>query len=68
MLPYVVVASSSSPPPPAISSEQVHSSSFSKSLTSDLKVVLDFFFGDEVTCLGLNLFLGVVSFVHIFSQ
>jgi hypothetical protein len=67
MLPYVVIASSSFPLPPTISSEQVHSSSFSESLTSDLKVVLNYFFGDEVIGLGLKLFLGVGSFVHVFS-
>jgi hypothetical protein len=68
MLFYVVVASSSSPPLPPISYEQVHSSSSSKSLTSDLKVVIDFFFGGEVIGSGFNLSFGVGNFVHVFSR
>jgi hypothetical protein len=67
MLSCVVVASNFSPPLPPISSEQVCSSSSSKSLTSDPKIVLDFFLNGEVTSLGLHLSLDVGSFMHIFS-
>jgi hypothetical protein len=67
MLPYIVVASSSPPPPPPISSKQVHSSSFFKSITGDLKIVLDLFLGGEVTGLGLNMSLGVGNYVHILN-
>ncbi len=68
MLPYVIVASSSSPPLPPISSKQVHCSSSSESLTSDPKVVLDFFLGGEVKGLGLNSSLSVGNFVRIFNR
>ncbi len=67
MLPYVIVTSSSSPPLPPISSKHVWSSTSSKSLTDDPKVVLDFFLSGEVTSLGFNLSLGVGSFICIFS-
>jgi hypothetical protein len=67
MLSCVVVASSSSPPLPLISFEDVHFSSSSESLTSDPKVVLDFFLSGEVTSSGLNLSLGVGGFVCVFS-
>jgi hypothetical protein len=59
MLSWVDVALNFFPPLPPISSEHVHSSSFSESLTNDPKVVLDFFLGGEVTCSRLNLSLGV---------
>ncbi len=64
---YVAVASSFSPPLSPFSSKHVHSSSFSKSLTSDSKIVLDFFLGSEVIGSRLNLSLGVGSYVHIFN-
>jgi hypothetical protein len=67
MLSCVIIALSSSPPPPPISSEHVHSSSSFESTTSIPKVVLDFFLGDEVIGLRLNLSLGVGSFVHVFN-
>jgi hypothetical protein len=67
MLPCVVVASSSFPPQPLISSKQVRSSSSFESLIGDPKVILYFFFGGEVTCLGLNLSLGVDGYVHVLS-
>jgi hypothetical protein len=62
MLPCVVIASSFYSPLPLISYEQVRSSSFFESLTSDPKVVLDFFLGGEVASLGCNLSLGVGIF------
>jgi hypothetical protein len=68
MPPCMAIASSFSPPIPLISSEQVRFSSSSKSLTSYLKVVLDFFFGGEVTCSRLNVSLGVGGFVFIFNR
>jgi hypothetical protein len=57
-------SSSSSAPP--ISFEQLRSSSSSKSITWNLKVVLDFFLGGEVASLGFNLSCGV-GYMHIFS-
>jgi len=68
MLPYMVVASSFSPPLPPISFEQVHSSSSSKSLTNDPKVVLDFFLGGEVIGSRLNLSLRVGGFICILNR
>jgi hypothetical protein len=68
MLPCIVVTSSSSPPLPPISPKQVCSSSSFESLISDPKVVLDFFLGGEVTCLGLNLSFGVGGYVRVLSQ
>ncbi len=59
MLICVIMASSSSPPLPPISFEQVHFSSFFESLTSDPKVVLDFYFCGEVTTPMFNMSLGV---------
>jgi hypothetical protein len=47
--------------------EQVYSSSSFESKTWDLKVVLNFFLGGKVTCLGLNLAHGVGGFVCISS-
>lgn len=67
MLPYVTIASSSSPPVPLVSFEHVRSSSSSKSLTSDPKIVLDFFFNGEVICSRLNMSLSACIFIHIFS-
>jgi hypothetical protein len=58
----------SSPPPPPILSKQVHSSSSSKSIKCDLKVVLYFFLSGEVIGLRLNLSLGVSDSICIFSQ
>ncbi len=43
-----------SPPPPLISSEKVFFSSSFESLTSDPKVVLDFFLTNEVVSLGFK--------------
>jgi hypothetical protein len=57
MLPCVDVALSSSPPPSPISFEHVHSSSSFESTTGVPKVVIDFFIGDEVIGLRLNLSL-----------
>jgi len=57
------MASSFSPPP----FEQVYSSSSSKSLTDDPKVILAFFLGGEATSSRLNLSLSVGGYVHIFS-
>jgi hypothetical protein len=62
ILPCVVVASSIYSPLPLISYEQVCSSSSFESLTSDTKVVLDFFLGGEVASLGFNLSRGVSVF------
>jgi len=64
---YVAMASSSSPPLPPFSFKHVHSSSFSQSLTSDWKIVLNFFLSSEVIGSRLNLSFGVGSYVHIFS-
>jgi len=68
MLPCAAVALSSYLPLLLISSEQVHYSSSSKSLTDDPKVVLDFFISGEIIGSGLNLSLGVGGCVCIFSQ
>jgi hypothetical protein len=68
MLPCVVVASSFSPPLPPISSEHVHFSLFSESLTGDPKVVLDFFFSGEVIGSGLNLSLGIGNSICVFNR
>jgi len=62
MLPYIVITLSSPPLPPPMSFEQVCSSSSVESLTSDPKVVLDLFMGDEVIGSRLNLSLGVRRF------
>jgi hypothetical protein len=64
----MAIASSFSPPLPPISSEQVHSPSFFESLTDDPKVVMDFFFGGEVTSSRLNLSFGVGGSIHNFNQ
>jgi hypothetical protein len=47
--------------------EQVFSSSSSKSLTNDPKVVLTFFLGGEATSSRFNLSHSVGGYVHIFS-
>jgi hypothetical protein len=67
MLPCVVVALSPFPSPPSISSKQVRFSSSYKSTIGDLKVVLNFVLGGEVTCSWLNMSFGVGNFVHGFS-
>jgi hypothetical protein len=48
MLSWVAIIYSYYPPPPPISFEHVHSLSSSMLTTSELKVVLDFFFNGEI--------------------
>ncbi len=68
MLPCVAVTLSFYPPLLPISFEHVCSSSSSKSITDDSKVLLDFFLGGEITSSRLNLSLGVGSSIRIFIR
>ncbi len=65
MLPCVIIACSFSPPPPPILSEHVCSSASSESITCDMKIILDFFLGGEVTNSRLSLSLGVGGCIHV---
>jgi len=68
MLPCIVVASSFYPPPPLISFEQVRSSSFLESIAGDRKIVLDFFFGNEVIGSSFSISFSVGGSMHVFSR
>lgn len=62
----VIVYSYSSSPPP-IFSEHVFFLSSSKLTIWTLKIILNFFLGNEVIGLGFKLSYGVGDFIHIFS-